>query len=210
MIGSLMASNRFGRVRLWSAGWVLLVVCSAAFANDEVVMRNGDRYYGQVLSLNSNTVVLQSDVLGELRLTRSKVGGITFNAPKPAGEPTPSVVPPVPALPAGGTTNDLDRLVLQLGRSTNLVADVQRGVLSEAGPEATRQFNDMIKGLLTGRLTVDDIRAQAATAAGQIRQIRSELGEDAGGVLDGYLKILEDFVNRAPARTAKPAAPIAK
>jgi hypothetical protein len=210
MTGFWMLPNRRGLTSRWGAAWIVLAACGAGFAADEVVMRNGDRYYGQVLSLNSNTVVLQSEVLGQVRLSRSQVGGITLKAPKPAGEPTPAV-PAISTLPSGGTTtNDLEKLVLQLGRSTNVVADVQRGLLSEAGPEATRQFNDMVKGLLTGRLTVDDIRAQAATAAGQIRQIRSELGEEAGGVLDGYLKILEDFVNRASARTAKPAAPLAK
>src|SRR2546427_12879018 len=45
---------------------------------DQVEMQNGDRYVGTVMSLNTNTLVLHSDVLGDLTLPRAKVGSITL------------------------------------------------------------------------------------------------------------------------------------
>lgn len=187
---------------------VVSLLCAVALlglpagAADEVLMQNGDRYSGRILSLNSNVLVLQSETLGQVKLPRSEVAGLSLNTPNARAAAKAASTAKRP-----GSTNDLDSVFIQLGRSTNLVNDVQKGLLSDANPEATRQFNSMVKGLLTGRLSVEDIRAQAATTASQLREIRGELGEEAGAVLDGYLKILEDFVNRGTARTNSAALP---
>src|SRR5438270_6973991 len=45
---------------------------------DQVEMQNGDRYVGTVLSLGTNTLVLHSEVLGDLTLPRGKVALITL------------------------------------------------------------------------------------------------------------------------------------
>jgi hypothetical protein len=84
-------------------------------------MRSGDRYFGRVLSLNTNTVVLLSETLGRVELPREKVAAIKFgssavaepgeslklqvpetNAAPPKAE-TPSPAPPTKAdVPAEG------------------------------------------------------------------------------------------------------------
>src|SRR5947207_3009192 len=61
-----------GRVALVCAGCALSVAAIWLRA-DEVKMQNGDHYYGRVLSLDTNTLVLRSDVLGTVRLPRGKV-----------------------------------------------------------------------------------------------------------------------------------------
>ena len=66
--------------------------------------------------------------------------------------------------------------------------------LADAGPEANTQFNTMLSGLLSGRLTVNDIRAEAKSAVDQLKELKHDLGEDAGGALAGYLAILETFL----------------
>jgi hypothetical protein len=50
---------------------------------------------------------------------------------------------------------------------------------------------------MSGRLSVSDIRAQAQAATDQIKQLKGELGDEAGGMLDGYLTILEKFLDEA-------------
>ncbi|HEU0038849.1 MAG TPA: hypothetical protein VFR76_06220, partial [Verrucomicrobiae bacterium] len=56
--------------------WLAMVGLCA----DQVEMQNGDRYLGKVLSLTTDQLVLQSDVLGKLTLPRDKVALITLGA----------------------------------------------------------------------------------------------------------------------------------
>jgi uncharacterized protein len=190
------------------------LVCAALFLfltpgwlrADQVEMQNGDRFAGHVLSLNTNTVVLQSDVLGTLRLPRAKVAVITLgagppnspalpaptNAPWLAASTTPVKPPPKlsPALP-------------QLGASTNLIQQVQKQFLSGAGPEANNKFNELLGGLMSGKLSVDDIRTEAKTAADQLRALKREGGEETGFATDAYLAILDHFLKEtAPSGSA--------
>src|SRR5712691_661739 len=58
---------------------LLAMLCGNHFLRaDQVEMQNGDRYAGKVLALNTNTVVLQSDVLGLVNLPREKVANIAL------------------------------------------------------------------------------------------------------------------------------------
>jgi hypothetical protein len=56
------------------------------------------------------------------------------------------------------------------------------------------KFNELLGGLMSGKLSVDDIRAQAKTAADQLRALKREGGEDAGFAADTYLAILDHFL----------------
>src|SRR6266550_7083818 len=53
---------------------------------DQIEMQNGDRYAGTVLTLTTNHVVLQSDVLGIVNLPRGKVTTITLGVVAPANK----------------------------------------------------------------------------------------------------------------------------
>src|SRR5437868_2582255 len=57
---------------------LLLFAAIQCLHADQLEMQNGDRYVGKVLSLNSNVVVLQSEVLGTVNLPRGKVTAITL------------------------------------------------------------------------------------------------------------------------------------
>jgi uncharacterized protein len=184
-----------------------VALCCAAFVlffapirlqADQVEMQNGDRYAGHVLSLNTNIIVLQSDVLGTLRLPRGKVAGITFGSSLPPGSPPqPSAANGLVRTPRAALTNAARKLspaLRQLGTNTNLIQQVQKQFLSDAGPEANNKFNDLLGGLMSGRLSVDDMRAQAKTAADQLRALKREGGEDAGFAADTYLAILDHFL----------------
>ena len=189
---------------------IFLFSVAALLHADQVELQNGDRYVGRVVSLNTNTVVLQSDVLGTLRLPRSKVAVIALDPPpatnSPAlSSPTNGSVRPPSASPPKAAAEPSSAL-RQLGASTNLIQQVQKQLLSGAGPEANNKFNELLGGLLSGKLTVDDIRAEAKSAADQLRTLQRESGEDAGFAANAYLAILDHFLKEtaptAPATNA--------
>ena len=201
-------------VALFCAALVLFVAAGRLRA-DQVEMQNGDRYAGHVLSLNTNTVVLQSDVLGTLRLPRAKVAVITLGAgPATNSPPLPSLTNARFAAPSAAPANaapNLSPALRQLGASTNLIQQVQKQFLSGAGPEANNKFNELLGGLMSGKLTVDDIRAEAKSAADQLRALKRDCGEEAGFAADAYLAILDHFLKEtapsAGSATNAPAPP---
>jgi hypothetical protein len=161
-------------------------------------MQNGDRYLGTVLSLDTNTLVLRSAVLGTVTLPRGKValirlgpgGATSLPSAASAGKPQPAAS----SIAITNGTTDLSAPLRQLGANTNFIEQVRAQFLADAGPEANNKFNLMVGGLLSGRLTVNDIRVEAKSAADQLKELKRDLGEDAGGALDGYLAILENFL----------------
>ncbi len=194
---SVIAGIFLKRVSLCCATLALFLAAGRLHA-DQVEMQNGDRYLGNVLSLDTNTLVLRSDVLGTVRLARSKVAHVTFgsNATANIARMTPATNGP-PGASFGALSNgvtDLSAPLRQLGANTNFIQQVQAQLLGDAGPEANKKFNEMVAGMMSGKLTVNDIRVEAKSAADQLKELKRDLGDDAGGALDGYLAILENFL----------------
>jgi hypothetical protein len=185
---------------------------------DQVEMRNGDRYVGKVLSLSTNSLVLQNELLGTVRLPREKVALITLDSTAPTdAPPLPSpanrkVRPPSAAGAAGGTNAPPE--LRELAGHTNLIRQIQRQFLSGAGPEANQKFDELLSGLMSGKMTVDDLRAQAQSAADQLRALKRDSGEDPGFAADTYLAILDHFLKEsapsASTTNASPARPSSK
>jgi len=165
---------------------------------DQVEMQNGDRYVGAVLSMNADVVVLQNEVLGTVKLPRGKVARITMapvaladTAPRTSRTNLPSHTPK-----AAGTNATVLALP-QLKTNATTLQQVREQFLGDASPEAKAKFNELAAGFLTGKLSVSDIRAQAKSAADQLRAMKAELGEDSGIAVDGYLAILDHFLNES-------------
>ena len=171
-------------------------------------MQNGDRYIGKVVSLNDATLVLQNDVLGTVRLPRGKVAMITFGATTPAQAfQQPTTTNRLAQAPVRGATNaspELSAVLGQLSVSSNLVKQVQSRFLSGTGSEANGKFNEMLDGLLTGKLDMTDLRAQAQSAADQLRAAKKDLGDEAGWGLDSYLAILDHFLKETAPQDGSP------
>ena len=192
---------------------IALVLCAVAapVRADQVMLRNGDCYYGRVLSLTTNSLVLESEVLGTVKLPRGRVTQIALgiNAPTNLVPPLPSAADPSRAAltaPTNGAA-DLSAALRQLG-TTNLIRQVQAEHLSAAGPEAKEKFNQLVGGLISGKLTVNDIRVEAKSAADQLRSFKQDLGPEVGEAVDGYLAILDYFLQESasPASTVPSAA----
>jgi hypothetical protein len=189
---------------------LLLLAGAGQLPADQVELQNGDRYFGHVLSLSTNIIVLKSEVLGVLQLPRSKVATMTFGPVQatdslavPAG--TNAALPKRATAPTNAASGG-SPVLKGMSVHTNLIQQVQQQFLSDAGPEANAKFNELLGGLLSGNLTVGDIRAQAKAAADQLRALQRESGDDGGDASGVYLSILDQFLREAaPADTATKA-----
>jgi hypothetical protein len=189
---------------------------------DQIEMQNGDRYVGTVLSLNTNTLVLHSEVLGDLTLPRSKVAQINLRPSVSLHEGTRPVAStnspsrPIAAAapinpinnsptPATARTNaaaeQLPAGFKLLAANSGLVEQVTGSLLAEAGPEAKAKFNELFGGLMSGKVSVEDIRNEARSAVTQLKSLKKEVGDDTG-VMEGYLTILEKFLGESSGGTA--------
>lgn len=170
-------------------------------------MQNGDSYFGNVVSLDSETLVLKSDVLGTVRLPRNKLAGVAFGVVAKSAAPATSIPsrqsPLRQPLASTNSSSELTAAFGQLGADSNLVQQIQAQFLGGAGAEANDKFNQLLGGLMSGKLNLNDLRAEAKSAADQVRAVRKDLGEDAGAMIDGYLAILDSFLKEtAPASGA--------
>ena len=175
---------------------------------DQIEMQNGDRYIANVVSLNSNTLVVRNEVLGTVHLPRGKVASITFGRaatiPSVQSKTNAALAQPLSGLT--NSTSEFAAALHQLGAQTNLIQQVQSEFLAGVGPEANNKFNELLNGLTTGKLTLGDLRNEAKSAADQLRALEKDLGDDSGFALDGYLSILDGFLSEtAPADISQPA-----
>ncbi len=167
---------------------------------DQVEMLNGDRYVGGVLSMSADTVFVQSDVLGQIKIPRNKVSTITL------GVAVNHVTASAGSSPAAAVADPTGPLA-QLTAHTNLVEGIRKQFLAEAGPEANGKFDDLLSGLMSGKIDMNGLRAQAKSAADQLRSMKKDSGGDA--MLDAYLGILDKFLAEEPAPDpAAPAVPV--
>lgn len=185
----------FGEVLLGG----LTMFCVVFLAHgDSVVMQNGDRYNGKVLSVSTNAIVFQSDILGAINLPRGKVASIAFGA-SVATNSASAVTPMLPQIhaasiqltnPASANAGSLRQLKTQ----TNLIQQVQGQFLSGASPEVGVKYNQMLDDLSTGKMSIGDLRTQAKDAADQLRALQRDGGEDSTGTMGLYLTILDQFL----------------
>jgi hypothetical protein len=191
------------RAAIFSALFLCVAVRLQA---DQVEMQNGDRYAGKVVSMTADTVVLQSDVLGRITLPRGKVANINLGAGAAAHVPRVSNQVGAASLVLTNSNPDISAALHQLGANTNFIEQVRKQFLSEAGPEANNKFDEMVGGLMSGKMDMNSLRAEAKAAADQIRALKGQ-GGDVGGALDSYLAILDNFLKQTAQST--PSAPAA-
>jgi hypothetical protein len=169
-----------------------LLLCSPAFA-DQIEMRNGDHYQGKVLALTNQTLVLQSDVLGVLKLPQASISTIAFG-------PRIAATNVVRSAASGTNPNsELSAAVRNLTTDQGATEQVKQQLLSGADPAAKAKFDSTLNDLMTGKMSMTDLQGQARSAANTIRQLKQQLGSESDPTLDGYLAVLESFLREAPA-----------
>lgn len=210
--------------RFYGFGTGLLLAATLLPARADVLeLVNGDRYRGTVVSVNQSNVEFQSEMQGRITLSRDKVARMIFHeteTPRPATNGV-AVRPRAlgPSLIMEGTNHvsapmtptAADSVLQQMrqgGLDPKLVSQVQEQVFGQTGnPAAAQKFNELMGGLMSGSLSIADIRAQAQASIQQIKDAKQELGPDVGDMFDGYLAILENFVAESATNDAVTPAP---
>jgi len=188
------------------AACVLTLVATGLRA-DQLQMQNGDHYSGKILSMTSNSIVLESDVLGKITLPREKVASLTMGTSTAANTTASATIPTIRTPRASMTNTDVAAALRRMGANTNFIQQVREQMLKDANPEANQKYDELVGGLMSGKLSASDIRSEAKKSIVQIQQLKQELGPQSDDLLDSYLAILEKFVNEAePPKTAAPAA----
>jgi len=195
----------------------LLLLCEAVFllagisllSADQVDMKNGDRYFGQVLVVTADTVTMKSEILGKITVPRRLVASLilgtnaTITAPLATdvvnGVPQPTVKSPVaittmPPVGQPNTDANLAAAFKNLGpNGTNFIGQIRDQMLA-GSPEAAGKYDETVNSLMNGSLNVNDIRRQAKASADQLRELKKQLGPDADESLDTYLQVLDNFL----------------
>jgi hypothetical protein len=174
--------------------FALAVVTSHA---DQVIMQNGDILNGKVLTLSTNVLVLQDDNLGKVTLLRGKVANIIFGTvavPVPASTGTNAIEMRQAPIPQTNSDSDLETMLRGIRNNTNLIQQVEGQVLGSSSPDAVNKFNELLDGLSSGKIDMNDLRAQAQSTADQLREYKKEMGPADTAEADAYLAILDDFL----------------
>jgi hypothetical protein len=192
------------------SGMILMFVAAPRLRADLVEMQNGDRYSGKVLSVSADAVVLESGVLGKINVPRKKVATLmiganaaTLNTATNTARVSASTNLPA-AAPAAALTNtnlDLSAALRGLGANTNFIGQIRQQMLA-GNPEAASNYDDLVSGLMSGKLNMDDLRREARSSADQLRELKRDLGPEAGDSIDAYLGVLDNFLKETAAAPA--------
>ena len=81
-------------------------------------------------------------------------------------------------------------------------------LLSVSGLEANQMFTDLLQGLASGKISVNDVRKQAGDTLKELRELQAEIGDDEdNAILSSYVSILEKFVKQGLTNHARAIAP---
>jgi hypothetical protein len=179
----------------------VLVLSALPAAADSVQLANGDVLNGRVLGLDDKQLRLESDTLGQVNIPRAKVASITLGDRKPAAATT---APKSGAAQMNLTPEGVLKQLQAGGLNPKDIGDIQKMFPLLATPEASAYFNDTLKGLLGGTLSVGDIRKQAIHARDELKKATKGLGPEVEASVAPYLQILEKFIGET--QSSKPPA----
>ena len=199
-------------------GIIFIFAAARGLRADRLDMQNGDRYFGRVISVSGDSVVLESAVLGKITVPRKNVASLVFGTNSAAMMPATNTVQVsvltnlsvAPLSSLAGTNAEMAAMLRNLDVNTNSILQIRQKMLA-GSPEAAGKFDEMLNGLMSGQLNVDDIRREAKSSADQLRELKRELGPDAGDSVDGYLSVLDHFLAETDTADTEPtnAAPAA-
>jgi hypothetical protein len=195
------------------SGMIFMFVAAPRLRADLVEMQNGDRYSGKVLSVSADTVVLESEVLGKINVPRKKVATLMIGANAATPNTATNIArvsastnlpAAVPAAALANTNVDLSAAFRNLGANTNFIGQIRQQMLA-GNSEAASNYDKLVSGLMTGKLNLDDLRREAKSSADQLRELKRDLGPDAGDSINAYLSVLDNFLKETDGQPASAA-----
>jgi hypothetical protein len=128
-------------------------------------------------------------------------GAENSNLPPESKTQLPGVLPKAPAenqKPANTETSVQDVLKqLKKGGLEKSVQQVEGEFPLLAVPEVKEYFDTTLKGLITGEVSVDNLRKQALDVRKQVKELEKELGPEGVDALKPYMSILDKFIRES-------------
>jgi hypothetical protein len=118
----------------------------------------------------------------------------------------PGLMPDVSLPQSQQTPQDVIRQLRTRGISPGELDQVQGSVPLLAVPGVRAYFDHTLQGLITGRLDLHDLRQEAFKARDGLKDIQKDLGPN-GAALNGYLMILDNFLELTEGSTTTAAPP---
>jgi hypothetical protein len=157
---------------------------------------------------------LESDVLGKINVPRKQVASLMLgtNAAVQKAAANAAKVSVPTNLPAAASSvsltnanGDVSAALRRLGANTNFVVQIRQQMLA-GSPEAAGKYDELVGGLMSGQLSLSDLRNQAKSYADQLREMKRDLGPEADDSIDTYLSVLDNFLQEtaAEAKGVKP------
>ncbi len=72
-----------------------------------------------------------------------------------------------------------------------------------ATPEASKYFNDTVKGLMSGTRSIGDLRKEAMRAREELKKATKGLGPDVDAAIAPYMQVLDGFIRETQPSAAK-------
>ena len=187
---------------------------------DRLQLANGDEIEGELLEMSGDQVKFRHSVLGTFTVPRHLIHAVelgknrggkrimadgTEAPPETPEEVVDRLVNPelnrsaIKHLEKGSerhaTPQDAVEQLRRDGVDTKMM-DMLHGLLPGFGsPEVQNHFKDRVTGLMSGSLTINDIRNEAIDARDQLKELMDDLGP-GGQALRGYYGILEGFIQK--------------
>jgi hypothetical protein len=98
----------------------------------------------------------------------------------------------------------LSAALRNLGANTNFIGEIRDQMLG-GSPAATSKYDELVNGLMSGTLNMNDLRREAKSSADQLRSLKRDLGPEAGDSLDTYLAVLDNFLKETAGEPANAA-----
>ena len=178
-----------------------MLFCTQAATADSVQLINGEVLKGKVLSVDDKQVSLESESLGKVTIQRSKVATITLGDAKPPVLVADPKVGPAPAAPQPESVEEAFKKLKAIGANPKEVGELQKLFPELASPEASKYFDETIKGVMTGKKSIQDIRKEAIQARDELKKLTDDLGPDVEAATKPYLNILEKFIRETEPKT---------
>lgn len=207
------------RLRTFCFALVLLSVPMIA-RGDRLQLANGDEIEGELLEMSGDTVKFRHAILGTFTVPRHQIHAIELGKQRGAerimadGTPAPAETPEevidrlvnpdvnpaaIKQLEKGRKRHSTPQGAIEQlrreGVDAKMMGQLHAMLPGFGSPEVQKHFQDRVTGLMSGSLTINDIRNEAIDARDQLKELMDDLG--AGGeALGGYYGILDGFIKK--------------
>ena len=219
----------FIRITTWIVAGILLCNSGSALG-DRLQLANGDEIEGELIEMKDGNVKFRHEILGVFTLPRTQIHAIELGKERGGnrlmsdGTEAPPETPEEvldrlinPAIDKEAikklsqrekqhsTPQDAVDQLRREGVNEKMMSQLHMMLPGFGSPKVQEHFQDRVTGLMSGSLTINDIREEAVDVRGQLKELMDELGP-SGQALQGYYGILDGFIEKTDPK--KPQRPL--